>query len=208
MPLALSRTLDVHDYEQLEPELVVVDHFGTAGQHEHRRWEYALAMHAVQQWLTFGREVHSPLYDVGGAGSTFHQMLTTQTGHECGVIDPHVTGPLAQLMHGGTPLADIVTCISVIEHVKDLDSFLYHLACLVAPGGLLFLTMDYWNHCGPDTAHFSHMRERIFCRKSYSQLRNTLATFQLHPFGEVDTTWHGAHVYNYTFASLALEKRR
>ena len=210
----LSRTLDPTDYAHLVPELAVVDRHGIEGQHEHRRWEYALALHAVRRWterpLTALRD---PLYDVGGAGSTFHEMLGEWTDCQVQVIDPVAPASAALdqwLFDGehGRPMADVVTCLSVIEHVADVDRFLYHLSCLVAPGGLLVLTMDYWSRCGKDTAHFAHMRERIFCPKSYQALVTRLGAHDLLPFGGIDLTYHGAQVYDYTFASLVVEKRR
>ena len=211
-PLLLSRTLDPRDYETFVEELRIVDRIGIPGQHEHRRWEYALALKAVTRWR-MARENGHPLlcYDVGGAGSLFSLMLNAWTESIAIVVDPHASQDpttLEAFVHSGTPLADVVTCLSVIEHVKDASRFCYYLACLLAPGGLLVLTMDYWDKCGADTAHFAHMRERIYCQQSLNQLRTICSQLGLTTFGGVDPTYHGAQVYNYTFASLVLEKRR
>lgn len=50
------------------------------------------------------------------------------------------------LMH--TPFADasydILTSISVIEHGVDLDAFFEEADRLLKPGGILFVTTDYW----------------------------------------------------------------
>ena len=208
--LLLSRTLDPKDYDQLGEELKVVDRGGTEGQHEHRRWEYALALHAIWRWLN-ARDRRSPrgVYDVGGAGSNLGHMLSDWTGQAVCIIDPANHGlPLDEYLTFEPQLADVVTCVSVIEHIEDLDRFLYHLSCLVAPGGLLFLTFDYWNRCGPDTAENRDLRKRLFCPKSYAQLRNQLTPLHLTTFGGVDPTWHGPQVFDYSFASLVLEKRR
>jgi hypothetical protein len=206
----LSRTLDPKDYDHLDIELRVVDAHPNTLPHEHRRWEYALALHAMGRWKATGTRLNDPIYDIGGAGSTFHAMLTEWTDCETTVIDPALPdcGALEDWMGGGTRLADVVTCLSVIEHVKDLDRFLYHLGCLVAPGGLLVLTMDYWNRCGPDTTGNAALRERLFCPKTYPGLLRTLQPLGLTPFGGIDTTWHGTQVWDYTFASLVVEKRR
>jgi Methyltransferase domain len=209
--LLLSRTLDPSDYEHFTEELKVVDGYAGGLPHTHRRWEYALALHAIWRWKQ-ARRVHieDPIYDVGGgSGSTLHHMLGEWTDCEVRIVDPTVdgSGPLEEWATGGTTLADVVTCISVIEHVPDLDRFIYHLSCLVAPGGLLVLTMDYWNRCGPDTASNHPLRQRIFCPKTYAALRTSVVPLQLTTFGGVDPTWHGAHVWDYTFASLVLEKR-
>lgn len=45
-------------------------------------------------------------------------------------------GSLEALADGGARF-DIVTCLEVVEHVADLDSFLAALARVVAPGGML-----------------------------------------------------------------------
>jgi len=208
----LSRTLDPKDYTRLSAELREVDKHSLAGQHPHRRWEYALALKAVTRWggQTLGGAPNPPLYDVGGAGSPFHQMLASWTDTQVVIIDPaeEGSGPLDTWVHGGTPLADVITCISVIEHVPDLSAFVYQLNCLLAPGGLLVLTMDYWDKCGKDTAKFAELRYRIFCPKTYGSLRLRCAALDLHPFGGFDGKYHGAQVHDYTFASLVLEKRR
>ena len=58
-------------------------------------------------------------------------------------------GPLPGTLEAiPTGSLDLVFCISVLEHVDDVTEFLYHLGCLVAPGGLLFLTVD----CREDNA--------------------------------------------------------
>ena len=209
--LLLSRTLDPADYDHFGEELKVVDAHVGGLPHHHRRWEYALALHAIHRWsCARQRRVQGPIYDVGGgSGSTLCHMLGAWTDCETVVIDPTVnTTPLEQYVGAGIPLADVVTCISVIEHVPRLDEFLYHLSCLVAPGGLLVLTMDYWNKCGPDTTDNRSLRERLFCPQTYARLRLQLQPLQLTTFGGLDPTFHGCHVWDYTFASLVLEKRR
>jgi len=208
--LLLSRSLHPSDYDHFPDELRIVDAHAGALPHTHRRWEYGLTLHAIWRWIQARkRPVVGPVYDVGGgSGSTLHHMLNTWTQCETFVIDPTTeSGPLEQCVRANVPLADVVTCVSVIEHVPEWERFAYHLSCLVAPGGLLVLTMDYWNKCGPDTAANHPLRHQIFCPKSYAQLRNAFVPLHLTTFGGVDPTWHGAHVWDYTFASLILEKR-
>jgi hypothetical protein len=214
MSLALSKTYAPSDLEVLATELVVVDAFFTSAREQHgaRRWEYGMALHALHAWAT----QHGPadvIYDVGGAGSPLRHMTNAL------VIDPDETGQkmrLAQFVTTNPRMAAVVFSISTLEHVKDLDQFLYHLACLVAPGGLLFLTMDCWNRSGPDTAHFSWMRERIFAMHDWSDLADTFCGtinyghggYGFAPFGGVDWRYHGDHLYgSYSFCSLALIKR-
>lgn len=210
MSLPLTKTCDpVADFALLPKELALVDVFfhADAPQHELRRWEYALALDAVCRW-EHDRQAHVA-YDVGGAGSPFHRILGHEIGTTVRVIDPQhslASTSLEQFVSRNPALADVVTCLSVLEHVEDLDRFLYYLGCLVAPGGLLFLTMDCWNTDGPDTAHFYWDRKRIFTPYSWPACARLLHDFNL--FGKADWSYHDDQLYgSYSFASLALQKR-
>jgi hypothetical protein len=77
----------------------------------------------------------------------------------------------------------------------------------VAPGGLLFLTMDFWDQPGPDRAHFHWMRKRIFNYGFERAIMEPLLDAGFFWLGDRDLTYHGPQVYDYTFASLALVKR-
>ena len=47
----------------------------------------------------------------------------------------------AEALAGALPgQFDLITCLEVVEHVADIDSFLAALAALLAPGGLLILS--------------------------------------------------------------------
>jgi hypothetical protein len=216
--LPLSKTLDPADFAELAEELKIVDQHFTqeAEQHPMRRWEYALALRALNEWvspLTKDTDLTGSTYDVGGAGSPFKHMLDD----ECVVIDPDADGgeDLATYLRGCPPLGEAVFCLSVLEHVDDLDRFCYHLGCLVAPGGLLFLTMDYCDGAGgtpdgwpADTYHFHWMRQRIFNHASLIQaVVSPLGGYGFTLMGGQDFTWHGPQVYGYTFACLALQRR-
>jgi hypothetical protein len=109
------------------------------GQHWSRKWEYGMALLAQQAWYdqSGAERPQGPIYDVGGSGSPFWKMVNP---YVTTIIDPREGKDLAEQLRLGAGLASEVYCISVIEHVDKLDQFLYHLSCLVAPGGLLFLT--------------------------------------------------------------------
>ena len=216
--MILSKTLDPVDFALLTPELEIVDrHFTKAReQHPMRRWEYAMALRALGRWTDLHGHHAANILDVGGAGSPFRYMQLYD-GH-VSVIDPEEPPPnncaLEQFVTAGAELSDAVFCLSVLEHVPDVEQFLYLLSCLVAPGGLLFLTMDY---CGgvckadswpPDNYHFHWMRRRIFNVYRWGWLRRLLHArdFDLLD-GEMDGAYHGPQVYDYTFASLAMVKR-
>lgn len=219
MSLALSKTLDPADLIELAPELTIVDkHFTSASeQHPMRRWEYAMALRAHQRWAGQGYQGMTA-YDVGGAGSPFAAMIDEQRGRnyrQTRIIDPEVNRALADLFREPTVLGDCVFCLSVLEHVENLDEFLYHLSCLTAPGGLLFLTMDYTNELHnatgwpPDQFHFHWMRQRIANPWALGRyIAGPLLQLGFGHLGDMDLTYNGDQVYNYSFASLALVKRR
>lgn len=218
MSLALTKTLQMADLDQLVEEVAVVDAVGLSGQtHEARRWEYAMALRAYACWFSAAKPSSIGWTDVGGAGSPFHKMVMQATeqhedrilGHRIAkssrILDPAINEDLASYISSAC-LQSVVFCLSVLEHVEDLDQFLYHLSCLVAPGGLLFLTMDCWNKEGPDTAHFHWMRKHIFNVDDWIELRRAARDFSL--LGNADWAYHGDTLYgSYSIASLALVKR-
>lgn len=162
--------------------------------------------------------------DVGGAGSNFWQLLATQTSTDITLVDPVASIPLADLpdgrrtvWHCGTVESfaaetphnqfDILTCISVIEHVKDTRAFFRACHTLLKPGGLLFLTTDYWDADGPDVAHFHWMRERIYNAGSVRKLLQGLRELGYKSFGAADWGYPGNMLYDYSVASLAVVKK-
>lgn len=224
MSLPLSKYYDPNkDLPELAEELAVVDEHFTkdSPQSEHRRWEYALALRAENTWRkTTGKDIYIG-YDVGGAGSPFYRMASVGL-----VVDPNAPAPgdytLENFVTPGTELASMVTCLSVLEHVEDLDQFLYHLSCLVAPGGLLFLTMDCCGCEGKlyhtpenDPHHFNGMRNRIFTPGLLHTVAWTLEDLHFTPLDQLrdgferyaPRLYGGATDPGYSFASLALVKR-
>jgi hypothetical protein len=214
--IALTKTADERDYPELAEELKIVDlHFDAASpQHPMRRWEYAMALRAHASWVEHpgGLLPAGPVYDVGGAGSPFYRMMDP---YQTQVIDPaELHGKnLDAFLREGPRLGSLVFCLSVIEHVDDLDLFVYHLSCLTAPGGLLFLTMDFGDTTGhhhlsnQDPFHFHWMRKRIFTPRTWGELGMNFLLYGFQLFGGIDRTYHGPTVYDYTFASLCLQKR-
>lgn len=206
--IPLSKTLDPADYADLTVERVQVNRYfaSEAPQHDHRKWEYALALRAFDQW---GGRGSTRCVDVGGAGSPFWRMLPVDNVR---VIDPHTGMDLASYLASGPSLTPAVFCLSVLEHVEDLDQFLYHLSCLVAPGGLLVLTMDccdcvLHDAVNPDQHHFHWMRRRIFTEPDRQRVLYEYLKRDFTHLGEYDALYHGHYVYDYSFASLAMVKR-
>lgn len=202
--------------------LGLIEAVGLQGQHWSRRWEYGMALMALRIWKATHPQFNVG-YDVGGGGSPFVQMIHDSKQltvyKDFGVIDPEPPSgfTLAQYVRTNPRLADAVFCISVIEHVDDLDQFLYHLSCLVAPGGLLFLTTDFCDgsydlKAGgvPDVYHWHWMRKRIFNVFSMNQTAGAFYRRDFEMLGglEADWKWHGPiENWGYAPASLALVKR-
>lgn len=204
--LPLSKTMENSDLGEMPEEVAVVRACGVDGQTpESRIWEYAQALRAVNEWRRFiGTDVYR-LYDIGGHGSRFVEMVG---GGE--IVDPEAPMPytLQQYTTAGTELGSVVSCLSVLEHVDDLERFLYHLTCLTAPGGLLFLTFDCIGHNSGDHAHFHWDRKRIFGPALRGDLLRLLREFQCEPLGEVSTHYPANTLYDsYAVASLAVRKR-
>jgi hypothetical protein len=204
------------------------------GQHEARRWEYGMALEAIGRWWLGQPDytTRDPLQilDAGGASSNFWKALTEFTSEPILRVDPlfvgqHAigqqamfVGDLAQFAGGWSRALDqmdIITSISVIEHIRDvaapgtktpLTLFLEAAHRILCPGGLLVLTTDYWNAEGPDTAHFHWMRERIYNPDSLRRLEARCHKIGFTTFGGVDRTWHGPQLYDYAMASLVLTK--
>ena len=205
--LPLTKILDPADYDQLKAELKVVDrYFDPATQHTHRRWEYAMALRALSVWAV-GRTGKAVIADVGGAGSTFVEMLPTAwTGL---MIDPK-TGLSVEETAQNTqqPYYDAVISISTFEHTTRPLAFLDACNHILKPGGLLFLTFDYAvDYTGRDDYHFHWMRERIIHSDAWTHLYQVLKTFHGYAlFGACSWEEHEPAVYGYTFASLCLRK--
>lgn len=214
--LPLTKTLSPADYKELVEELKIVDQCeSTQGQaSEHRRWEYAMALHAIERWRKQAPSsalLRGNALDVGGGGSPLASMLEI-SGFSSMIIDPGYNYPIEEVLRKKPQIqASVVTCISVIEHVPiaGLELFLRALGSVVYPGGLLFLTCDYTDAPAQegDKAHFNWMRQQIFTKDKLEEVALFLGReYNLQPFGEVDYAFHGNQVYDYTFASLCLSR--
>lgn len=204
-------------------------------QHRARVLEYERAMRALMHAVTETQNFAPLILDVGGAGSPWTWLVAAHTRLPVQIIDPEFNGlgvgaPTTELENpdiytvrqfGHNPLegkADFIACISVLEHIQDEQAFLVDLVKLLAPGGVLFLTVDYDpTNAEKDEFQFHWMRKRIYNARSFylnsnpDSVKMRLMDLGLDPFGETDlgplplesTTIPGL---GYTFASLCMRK--
>lgn len=223
LPFPLSKFMDLErDRHALAAPLAqVAAARATDGQHPARAWEYAMALHTLAAWTAHQTTLTVPLAlaDVGGAGSRFAVALETSLRaltHPVLIIDPNLPPEIpAAAGYKGTieafadtqphPAFDALFALSVLEHVPTPRPFLRACRQLLKPDGLLFLTVDAWNSEGPDTAHFSWMRERIYNPDSITKVQQDLREMGFRSFGRSDWTYPGDQLYgSYTFASIAM----
>lgn len=224
--MLLTKTMNApQDYAELAQELAVVDkHFGSASpQHEARRWEYSLALRAMEMWPGPTGERSVFVADVGGAGSPLYLMVheALEGINRCvEVVDPASPRKesLAQyrqaLVAEKRLLPNVVLCVSVLEHIPipEYEQFLQDLADVTAPGGLLFLTMDIKGDEEPgDNKHFAGMRTHIYTPASWKALADKMVGKGFNLLGEADWAYHGDMLFGgpsgYSFASIALVKK-
>lgn len=209
------------DLPLLTSELEVVDRHFTREQPQDitRRWEYAMALKAYRIWYKDCGEPVPIIVDIGGAGSPLSHMLedVSRIPESVAIVDPALPGGISLEQYRETgKQGDAVFCVSVLEHVDDWTKFRDDLAAVVAPGGLLFLTMDIQgdDNLDVDDRHFHWMRKRIFSpswwRVLQVQFHEAPGAGWLKQFGEADWSYHGDQLYGpngYSFASLALTKK-
>ena len=173
-------------------------------------WAVGLALRAWDCWCTRHLPAGPPpvVADVGGVPARLTPRLLGRGPLEVLTIDPVVNCSVeAFVQQHPTAQCHAVFALGVIEHVKQPVPFLRALAHLVAPGGLCFLTADYWDCEGPDLAEFKPLRERIYHRASWEETYKAARTFGLHRFGLADWHYHGPQIaQTYSLVSLAMVK--
>jgi 2-polyprenyl-3-methyl-5-hydroxy-6-metoxy-1,4-benzoquinol methylase len=128
-----------------------------------RIWEYPYVYHHLKVWREKAGEAKPTVVDIG-SGVTFFPFAVARLGCDviCTDIDPICAGDLklaAQhvklnvgtvgfrlAQEGRLPFEDeesvAVYCISVIEHVPNLEPMVTEIARILRPGGLLLMTLD------------------------------------------------------------------
>lgn len=129
-----------------------------------RCWEYPYVYHHARQWLARpGPAARPRVLDVG-SGVTFFPFALARLGADvictdvCDIAErdlqraaavvPHAPGAVSFRRTDGRRLpladaeADLVYCISVLEHIPEFERTVAEMARVVRPGGLLLLTVD------------------------------------------------------------------
>jgi len=187
-------------------------------EHRHREWEYCIALQIIKKERIFS------VLDVGGENSTF-PFCCAYLGCDTTIVDPQNLGMQIQSQNVRLPdkncyvkyiqsdflefdidkVYDMVSCISVLEHVHNDNIFFEKLLKYVKPRGILYTTFDY--HQSGQKFYEDNQHLRTY---NISRIKNLIgigreAGFEI--YGEcADYTYQGNHVFDYNFASIVLQK--
>jgi 2-polyprenyl-3-methyl-5-hydroxy-6-metoxy-1,4-benzoquinol methylase len=197
-----NTTLKPNGYDGL-PEAQEIRDFNKNGlyryEHEHRAWEYGLAMKLIKQYNPVS------ILNVGGGNSPL-SMWAANRGIEVTEIDPNVPMrrfPSISYIDANFPTKDLgqfelVLCTSVIEHVEDDANFFSSL--LTHAKDLVFLTTDFH----PSGRAFSPAHLRTYNAEDLLMMIVAAKIKGFSPIWGFDYSYEQAMVYDYTFAALAL----
>jgi SAM-dependent methyltransferase len=186
-----------------------------------KSWDALRACNFLLQNIAHDR----PVLDVGGVPDYSHvSTWLAHWGFEVDVLNPALEADFAALdgrvryTRGDgirTPYPDshfaAATCLSVIEHGVEPDAFFREMHRVVAPGGYLVISTDFW-HEAIDTGDRQKFGApvRIFTREGIEELLTRAISHGFRPTGLIDyrcdeTTveWLGLR---YTFLDFALRR--
>jgi len=206
----LSRVLHPDDYklftEHLAVEQIMSKLTDYRYEHEHRKWEYGLALKAILDTES------KTVLDVGGAGSVLSPLLSyygcdvTQLDPEFGkeevISQNKILGADIKFISGDFSTVelekfDAVVSISTIEHVHDDTTFFKNL--VEHADKTIFMTMDFFPTC----KKFSKDHIRTYNKERIYEFYKIAEEFGFRPVYS-DYDYRGNFVYDYTFASLFL----
>jgi SAM-dependent methyltransferase len=129
-----------------------------------RIWEYPYVYYHLRSFKASWKSPNLPLAIDFGSGVTFLSFAIARLGYEviCCDHDPictrdmdraiasveHGPGKMASTLTRGTRLplpdarADVIVCVSVLEHIKRFEDVVAEFARVLKPGGMLLLTID------------------------------------------------------------------
>lgn len=109
---------------------------------------------------------------------------------------------------------DLATCVSVIEHGVDLEKFLAESNRILKPGGVLFITTDYWPEEINDDSGLRpyNLPWKIFSKKDIEKLIEQATDFGFSLYKETTipssaekcVAWNGQE---YTFINIIFKKK-
>lgn len=228
-----TRSLDPRDYAFL-PHAERIRKFQTAMtaphfiSHEHKLWECASIMQQLEELKV---PTSASLIDVGSGGMYFPPYLATVGGYlnlSLTDSDASIAGKIqAQRAAYGIDLPfyavgaedmsvlpseqwDVVMCISAIEHMGGHDAALREIWRLCKPGGLIFITSDYFRSVngGVDSVQYEMSPYRA-CQVTpyHKELVLRLPSMIDASFvGETDLNYRGDFVHSYSFVNICLRK--
>jgi len=109
---------------------------------------------------------------------------------------------------------DLITCVSVLEHDVDVDSFMKEAARLLKDGGQLFATVDYWedfDQSKEEVKAVCGLPWNLFNRERLAALVTSARAYGLEPIGTEEIPACGDRPVSYagrdyTFAAVVLRK--
>lgn len=179
-----SKTLALTDYVHLEKEVDYLKGFlnGQPVAHEHRYWEYGLAMLTIARYRSI------------------KTVTVAEEGHT--LLQPALQGLDKYDFITDDGKADAIVSISQIEHEPDEETYLNSL--FASANKLVFLTCDYHASGLPQCPY--HLRTYNSKLMLGIQLIGESYGFELIG-GESDYHDGGTEVNGYTFASIGIVKR-
>jgi len=232
-----TRSLDPQDYEFLlhaEPirqfqRDMTVPHCVS---HPHKMWENASIMQQLDELQV---PKTAKVIDVGSGGMFFPPYLASVGGYrdltltdsmsnmdinlyvesQCRAYG--VTMPVHKLFAEDMSVLpsegwDVVMCISTIEHINagNHDKALRELWRLTKPGGLLFLTSDYFRsengsfqQAQYDASPYKLGQETPYHKEFVLNIPNKI---DVEFVGETDLDYRGDFVHNYSFVNICMRK--
>lgn len=232
-----TRSLDPQDYEFLthaepirkfEAEMMVPH----CRSHEHKIWENASIM---QQLEELGVPKDASVIDVGSGGMFFPPYLAMIGGYrDLTLTDSMDNQDITQMVRvqeraygihmpviavraenmDMLPSArwDVVMCISTIEHIAadQHDNALRELWRLTKPGGLIFITSDYFRsvHGQLDFAQAAASPYKDGQQTCYHKelILNLPTVIPVEFVGATDLDYRGDFVHNYSFCNVCVRK--
>lgn len=193
--------------------------------HEHRDWEYASLL-AMMEALHLPKS--TTIHDTGSGGS-FMPLYLASEGYSVSVSDSMAYGDIEPMLqeqciklglsipmhkaaveeltaekHGQY---DLTICVSTIEHVgaELFDEALRGLVRITKPGGLIYLTSDYFqNEEQGEKSPFRSIQHTLFTETLVLDIPSRIP---VNFVGGTDLTYMGDFVWNYSFVRMLLRKR-